>query len=175
MINTTLTNFCERFTNTLSEVRDNPIPAYGQTSLYNLASRTLHRHPLTSINRPASPHLRYPRSTNSDQYLWILRGGAQTSTRDAIPLPQVQRGRENPGAWWLAAQIPKYPTDTRLSSQPESPAVTSLTPTQDHGHGRVRKIYSWTTTVLSFHWHQYECITQSSLCMRSVHSKQHCP
>ena len=34
MINTTLTNFCERFTNRLSEMRDNPIPAYGQTSLY---------------------------------------------------------------------------------------------------------------------------------------------
>ena len=37
------------------------------------------------------------------------------------------------------------------------------------------KYYFWTTFFSGFHWHQYERVTQSSFCVRSIHSNGHCP
>ena len=37
----------------------------------------------------------------------------------------------------------------------------------------VRKVYFWTTIVSSFHWYQFERLTQSRFCVRSIHSRQY--
>ena len=108
-----------------SPVQDlDPLPVvYTGIIPYVPYGHTLYHHSPTNISQPASTYLGHPRSINSDPRLRIFCDSARIRAHNAIKLPP--KHIEDPGACWLASQIPTYPIRCSSVSPSVSPTATS--------------------------------------------------